>query len=117
MIPLFEEYEDSFNDYPSSAVTAAKKAIKWKEEYGDKVKGGTQVGWIRANQLSNKDNLSLDTIKRIKAFYDRMHENFELSEEHKDEPWKDAGYISGLIWGFDGKSKGDFYKWLEDKLK
>ena len=42
----------TYNDYPIAATNNAKKALRWKEEYGDEVKGGTIVGWTRANQLA-----------------------------------------------------------------
>ena len=93
----------SYNDYPKSAVNNAKKALKWRDEYGrNVVKGGTKIGWTRANQIANKENLSEETIRRIKAFFDRHKGNEKIDPKFKNEPWKDRGYISFLIWG--GKS-------------
>lgn len=102
----------SFNDYPKSAQKAARKALKWKEKYGDEVKGGTRVGWTRANQLANGENLSVDTIKRMKAFFDRHQKNKKIEPENKGEPWKDNGYVAWLIWGGDSA-----YNWAERKIK
>jgi hypothetical protein len=84
---------------PKGAVAAAKKAIEWKEKYGDEVKGGTQVGWTRANQLASGEKVSLDIVKRMHSFFSRHEGNQTVAPEHKDTPWKDNGYIAFLIWG------------------
>lgn len=94
------EENDSYNDYPDSAKKAAQKALKWREEYGDEVKAGTQVGWQRANQLAKGENLSFDTVKRMAAFV-RHKENSNIKPELKDTPWKDNGYVAWLLWGGD----------------
>jgi hypothetical protein len=86
---------------PAGAKSAAKKAIDWKEKYGDEVDAGTQVGWTRAGQLARGENLSLDIVKRMYSFFSRHDGNQKISPEHKDEPWKDNGYVSWLIWGGD----------------
>lgn len=111
-----KEYNKSstFFDYPKSATNAAKKALRWKEEKGSEVKGGTKTGWQRANQLANREALSYSTVKRIKAFFDRHEKNFKINKEHEGEPWKDNGYVAGLIWGMtnpDGKEKNAIYNW------
>ena len=60
-----EEFE-SYNDYPKAAVEAAKQGIKRNEALGNKC--GTQVGKVRAQQLANGENLTLDTIRRMRSF-------------------------------------------------
>lgn len=104
----------TFNDYPKSASNAAKKALKWKEKYGKEVKGGTATGWTRAKQLANKEAISFDTVKRIKAFFDRHEKNFKVKPELKSTPWKDNGHVAGLIWGMtnaESKDKNAIYNW------
>ena len=59
----------TYNDYPQSAVRAAKKALKHKEENGSSC--GTRVGWFRANQIANKEGLDLSEIKRTFSFLSR----------------------------------------------
>ena len=101
--PKLEEQE--MFQPPAGAVSAAKKAIEWKEKHGDEVKGGTQVGWTRANQLASGEKVSLDIVKRMHSFFSRHEGNKSVSDENKDTPWKDAGYVSHLLWGGDaGKS-------------
>lgn len=110
IINLLEE-EETFVP-PASAAKEAKKAIDWKEEHGDEVKGGTQVGWTRANQLAKRERLSLKTVKRMKAFFDRHEKNKSIAPEFKSEPWRDNGYIAWLIWGGDSARS-----WVEGILK
>jgi hypothetical protein len=105
-----EEFR-SYNDYPESAKNNACKALKWKEEHGDEVKGMTQVGWTRANQLCKGENISEETIARMSAFQ-RHRENSEVAAENKSTPWKDAGHVAWLGWG--GTSG---VEWAETKLK
>ena len=89
----------SYTDYPKAASNNAKKAIEWRDKYGrDVVKGGTRVGWARANQLANREPISYDTVKRMSAF-NRHRKNAEVDPKYKSEPWRDNGYIAWLIWG------------------
>jgi hypothetical protein len=88
----------TYNDYPKAATEAAKKALRWKEQYGDEVKGGTAVGWTRANQLANRESLSYSTIARMAAF-NRHRKNSKVDPKYIKTPWKDRGYIAWLIWG------------------
>ena len=93
--------EDSYDDYPAAAKKNAQMAIDWKEKYGrDEVPAGTPVGWARAHQLAKGEKISADTVKRMSAF-NRHRKNSKIAPEHKDEPWKDNGYVAWLIWGGD----------------
>ena len=91
---------ESYSDYPQGATNNAKRMIEWREKYGrDVVQGGTRVGWERANQLANREPLSLDTVKRVNSFLARHEENAVISDEFKGEPWKDKGYVAYNLWG------------------
>jgi len=83
---------------PEAARNNARKALRWREEHGDEVRGGTRVGWTRARQLANNEPLSLDTVCRMAAFA-RHESNSEVAEEYRSEPWRDNGYVAWLIWG------------------
>jgi len=89
---------ESYNDYPESVKNNACKVLRWRDEHGDEVKGMTQVGWTRANQLCKGENISEDTISRMAAFA-RHRKNSEVAPEFKSTPWKDAGYVAWLGWG------------------
>lgn len=88
----------TFNDYPESAKNNACKALRWRDEHGDEVKGMTQVGWTRANQLCKGENISEETIARMSGFQ-RHKKNSEVAPELSSTPWKDAGYVAWLGWG------------------
>lgn len=108
---MMKQEFQSYDDYPESAKNNACKAIRWKEEHGDEVKGMTQVGWIRANQLCKGEKISEETISRMSGFQ-RHKKNSEVSPEFKETPWKDKGYVAWLGWG---GSTG--ISWASDKLK
>ena len=89
-----------YDDYPQGATNNAKRMLEWREKYGrDVVKGGTQVGWTRANQLAKREALSLDTVKRIHSFLSRHKDNAQINPKFKNEPWKDNGYVAYNLWG------------------
>jgi hypothetical protein len=110
-LEMMKEEFQSYDDYPSSVKGNACKAIKWKEEHGDEVKGMTQIGWIRANQLCKGEKISEETIARMSGFQ-RHKKNSEVAPEYKDTPWKDKGYVAWLGWG---GTTG--INWAADKLK
>jgi hypothetical protein len=90
----------TYNDYPQGATNNAKRMLEWREKYGrDVVKGGTEVGWGRANDLANRRPLSLDVVKRVNSFLARHEDNAVISDEYKNEPWKDNGYVAYNLWG------------------
>lgn len=88
----------TFDNYPKSATNNAKKALRWKEEHGDEVKAMTAVGWARANQLAKGEAISFKIVKKMSSF-NRHRKNAEVDPKHKDEPWKDNGYVAWLGWG------------------
>lgn len=101
-IPALEKKEDSKTFIPPKGVAIeAQKALRWREKYPDETKGGTQVGWTRANQLANREPVSLDTIDRMVSFFARHAGNQKVSEENKGKPWRDAGRVAWLLWGGD----------------
>jgi len=102
---------ETYNDYPESAKNNAKKVLRWRDKYGDEVKGMSRTGWIRANQLAKGENISRDTIARMSAFQ-RHKKNSAVDPKFKSTPWKDNGYVAWLGWG--GTSG---INWASRKLK
>jgi hypothetical protein len=86
---------ETYNDYPEAAIEAAKQGIKRNEAIKNKC--ATQVGKVRAQQLVNGENLSLDTIKRMRSFLIRQKDNYDLAVRRSD--YNACGYISYLLWG------------------
>ena len=91
---------ESYDDYPQGATNNAKRMLGWREKYGRSVvQGGTPVGWRRANQIANREPLSLSTVKRVNSFLARHKENAKIDPKYKDEPWRDKGYVAYNLWG------------------
>jgi len=87
---------DSYNDYPKAASENAKRALKFREETDNKNGCGTPVGWARANQLANGENISEDTIKRMASF--------NRHRQNKDVPYEEG--CGGLMWDAWGGTEG-----------
>jgi predicted nucleotidyltransferase len=96
---------------PQGVQKEARKILEWKARYGDLVKGGTRVGWTRANQLSKGEPLSEDTIKRMFQFFQRHEGNQKIDPKHKGKPYKDAGYTAWLLWGGDAGKRWATMMW------
>jgi len=103
-----EKFAETYNDYPEAAVEAAKQGIKRNKEMGNKC--ATQVGKVRAQQLANRESLTLDTIKRMRSFLIRQKDNYELARDRRD--YNACGYVSYLLWG--GPAA---LPWAEKKLR
>lgn len=83
---------------PKSAVNNAKKAQEWLRTK-PMFKGGTATGKRRMRQLAAGGRISMADLVEINAWFARHEGNEEVSAEFKDEPWRDAGYTSFLMWG------------------
>jgi len=102
----------SYNDYPQSASDAACKVLGWIEKYGrDEVEGMERTGLARANQLCNREPISVDTIARMASFA-RHKKNSEIAPEFEGTPWKDKGYVAWNGWGSD-----EGIEWAQRKLE
>ncbi len=80
-------------------VTEAERGLNWNKEFG---RGGTRIGLTRANQIANKENLSLDTIKRMHSFFSR-HEVDKQAQGFRqgEEGYPSNGRIAWSLWGGD----------------
>ena len=77
----------------------AQRGLDWREEYG---RGGTEVGVARARDISNRKNLSPETIGRMVSYFarhevDKQAEGFSPGEEG----YPSAGRIAWALWGGD----------------
>ena len=96
-------FNQTYNDYPQSATTNAKRALKYKDEKGSSC--GTPVGWTRARQLANREALSRETIARMASF--KRH------QQYKDVPYSEG--CGGIMWDAWGGTEG--VEWAIRKLK
>jgi hypothetical protein len=91
----FSVQTDTYDDYPKAAKENACRAIKFRDS-NPNVECGTRVGWTRANQLCNGENLSMDTIGRMASF--KRH------QQNKDVPYDEG--CGGLMWDAWGGDEG-----------
>lgn len=82
--------EQKFYKAPDYVAAKACQAIKENEKRGNPA--GTQVGKIRAQQLCNQTDISLETIKRMKSFLSR-------AATYDTGDWDDNGTIAMGLWG------------------
>jgi len=115
MLPTYEQFlnEDKrlYGDYPEAAKKAAQKALDWKKEHGDDVKGGTEVGWNRARQLASGTKLTRGELGKMASFM-RHKKNSKIDPKHKNTPWKDRGHVAWALWGGDAG-----VNWAINKIK
>lgn len=79
---------------PKGARDAAQAGLNLRKEYG---RGGTAVGIARARDIARGAKLSPETMKRMKAFFDRHQKNRGSGSE---SPPKN-GWIAWQLWGGD----------------
>lgn len=120
---LMDEIEDIFESDlekgfrpPASVARAAERGLELRREHG---RGGLSAkqaseqgigsGVQRAVNLKNRDELSLETVKRMKNFFNR-HRTYKERGYHRDRT--SASYISWLLWGGDA---GD--QWAQKIVK
>lgn len=101
---ILKEELESYTDYPDAVSNNAKRGIELNEKNDNKC--ATQVGKVRAQQLANKEPISLETIKRMYSYLSRAKEYYNENDTEA------CGTISYLLWG--GESA---LNWSERKLK
>jgi len=90
---------------PKGVQSNAKRGLEMREKYGrgglstqEAGRQGIRSGVARARDLANGKNLSLATVRRMRAFFER-HERNKDSRTESGEPG--AGMIAWLLWGGD----------------
>ena len=109
-LKMQEDIEEALEYYPKALsdintvptdgmVSEAERGLKWRKEFN---RGGTAVGVARANQIINKENLSISTVKRMYSFFSR-HEVDKQGQGFKvgEEGYPSAGRIAWALWGGD----------------
>lgn len=86
----------------------AQQGLDWREEFN---RGGTEVGVARARDISNRTNLSENTIFRMVSFFARHEVDKQATGFNSgEEGFPSAGRIAWALWGGDaGKA------WAESK--
>ncbi len=102
-LDFLEEDEKALADIDTkptdSMATEAERGLNWRREHN---RGGTAVGVARANQLVNKENLSISTVKRMFSFFSR-HEVDKQGQgfDQGEDGYPSAGRIAWALWGGD----------------
>ena len=87
---------------PESVAANARRALEVRESKPESQRGMTEVGIARARDLSNRANLSEDTIRRMLAYFER-HEVDKQGETWDDQgkgwqAWNGWGGDEGFAW-------------------
>jgi ATP-dependent Clp endopeptidase proteolytic subunit ClpP len=96
---------------PTTAMAAeASRGLEWRREYN---RGGTEVGVARARDISNRSNLSPETIGRMVSYFarhevDKQGQGFSPGEDG----YPSAGRIAWALWGGDPGAS-----WARSKYK
>jgi len=95
---------------PAGVRSEAQKGLDWRREFG---RGGTEVGVARGRDLSNGVNISPETAKRMKAYFDR-HEIDKQGEgwSQGQSGFPSNGRIAWALWGGDSG-----YSWSKKLVK
>lgn len=95
--PGVKAYEDIDFSPPEGVRDEAQKGLDWRSEYG---RGGTEVGVARARDLSNGRNISPDTARRMKAYFDRHEIDKQGAGWSPDQDgFPSNGRIAWALWG------------------
>ena len=96
----FFKAEESYKP-PKSVREAAQRAIEWIDN-GLAGSGFTSVGRTRAGQLARGENISIDTLKRMKSFFSRHKVDGQaLGFNRGEKGFPSAGRVSWDAWGGD----------------
>lgn len=97
------------NDYPQEAVDNAQRALDYKEQNGSDC--GTEVGWYRARQLADRQELSDEIIQRTYSFLSRA-KVYDQGAFEDEEGRQICGSIMYAAWGGD-----QMRDWADEVLK
>lgn len=88
----------------------ATRGLEWRREFN---RGGTEVGVARARDISNRTNLSPETIGRMVSYFAR-HEVDKQAEGFRpgEDGYPSAGRIAWALWGGDAGQS-----WANSKQK
>jgi hypothetical protein len=84
---------------PASVAAEARRGLELREKYN---RGGTPIGARRATQLADRKVVSVETLRRMVAFFDRHEVDLEAPAARPGHPnYPSAGRIAWLLWGGD----------------
>ena len=82
---------------PVEVAAVAKRGLANREKFN---RGGTLVGARRASQLADREVVSIDTIRRMVAYFDRHEGDLDAPAAKPGHPeYPSAGRIAWDLWG------------------
>jgi lambda family phage portal protein len=102
------KYSDIDFTPPQGVKEAAKRGLEVRSTKPASQRGGTPVGIARARDLSGGKEISPDTARRMKAFFDRH----EVDKEGSTWSEKGKGWQAWQLWGGDAG-----YAWAKKLVK
>jgi hypothetical protein len=117
-VPIKEEMNDdgnyiigeyaSYDDYPELIRKNAQAVLDYIERTGNPNNCMTQVGKVRAQQLAQGKPISIETVKRMKAYITRHKKDLETSKSYDDG----CGKLAMDAWG-----GVEALNWVESTIK
>ena len=94
----------------------AARGLELRDEYN---RGGTEVGVARARDISNRANLSEQTIRRMASYFARHRVDLDAEGAKPGEDgYPSAGAIAWMLWGGDPSDpEGAGAGWAERKVR
>ena len=94
-----QKAEDHKHKPTTEMAREAERGLAWRKEFR---RGGTEIGVARARDISNRVNLSDETVKRMVSYFarhevDKQGQGFSPDEEG----YPSAGRIAWALWGGD----------------
>ncbi len=84
---------------PEGVAEEAQRGLDWRREYG---RGGTEIGIARARDLAGRRNVSPETARRMKAYFDRHEVDKEgQGWDRGSDGYPSNGRIAWALWGGD----------------
>ncbi len=84
---------------PANLRNAARRALEARDSVPPSRKAGTAVGLARANQLANGDNLSLNTLVRMRSYLERAEPAYREARRQGKSITESKAIMAYYLWG------------------
>ncbi len=84
---------------PNYIAKAARSALDARDSVPPSRKAGTAVGIARANQLANGDNLSLNTLVRMRSYLERAKPAYDEAKAQGKDIKTSKAIQAFYLWG------------------
>lgn len=97
---------------PANIRKIAKDVLELRETLPNSRKAGTLVGLARANQLANGDNLSLQTLIRMRSYLVRARANYRQAKARGLDASNSKAIQAYELWG-----STPALRWANEQIK